>query len=126
MRNLIAPNWGLGNAAWVVVNGIPGEMNFDRLVATGFRDEREAHEFIRMATGQTKGKEKMKPIPESVRKIHSSATIGQMPGSSALVAAILAPWDFVKTKKTKVLVGQMARDVLKIRDAAYQSKRRPY
>ncbi len=50
MRTLIAEHWGLSaGGGWVVVNGLPGEMNFGRLVATGFNDEHEAAEFIRMA-----------------------------------------------------------------------------
>ena len=48
MRTLIAEHWGLSaGGGWVVVNGLPGEMNFGKLVATGFRDEQEALEFIR-------------------------------------------------------------------------------
>ncbi len=49
--NLIAENWALSGSPdyWVVVNGIPGEMNYGNMIANGFRSQEEALEFIRLA-----------------------------------------------------------------------------
>lgn len=71
--NLIAENWALSGSPdyWVVVNGIPGEMNYGNMIANGFRSQEEALEFIRLA--QTKDQplweSGVSPMPPRLRVI---------------------------------------------------------